>query len=304
MTDAPLTWHEAFGRVQAAGFRTAAGTIRHRLPGDEQGELRFWHQVPDRWRVEDERGVWHIADGQRQLMRNSGRMEDFSGVYLNFGQRHPQVLFGLRRGPWVEFAWLRDFPTPDGPGALIEIAGRRAWEFALVAAEGKRARKPYPLRVAVDEATGTVLRLAIAEVGYVVELTEFTVDGELPEEIFTWGGPVSTQRIDERAEAERVRHWLIDAELPVPHWWPRGLLYHGGDGDPSTGAYRVLLEVHGYPELSRWPTGTPMPEGWDQRHARRHVHRWSDKHWEWALAVDQPLTEAELTRVIGSIPPT
>jgi len=34
------------------------------------------------------------------------------------------------------------------------------------------------------------------------------------------------------------------------------------------------------------------------------VHRWRDERWEWALAVDGPLAEGELTRVIESIPPT
>ncbi|MCI2420901.1 hypothetical protein MOQ72_25995 [Saccharopolyspora sp. K220] len=47
-----------------------------------------------------------------------------------------------------------------------------------------------------------------------------------------------------------------------------------------------------------------MPAQWDQRHERRHVHRWSDEHWEWALAVDHPLADDELTRLIESIPRT
>jgi hypothetical protein len=301
MIDEEPSWPEALGRLQAAGFRTAAGTIRHTLPGGEPGELRFWHEVPDRWRVEDEQGVRHLADGRRELVRTGDGMEDFSLAAMRHGLPHPQGLFGVRAGRGtVEFDWLRDFPVPDGPGVAVEVAGRRAWEFTLPAAEAKRARKPYPLRVAVDEATGTVLRLAIPEAGYVVELTEFTVDGAPPS--FAWDGPVSTRHADERAAAERVRHWLAEAALPMPHWWPHGLAHHGGDGDPATGAYRVLLEVPGHPELSRWPAGTPMPGTWAGRHPGRHVHRWSDARWEWALAVDRPLTEPDLARVIESIP--
>lgn len=126
----------------------------------------------------------------------------------------------------------------------------------------------------------------------------------MPEEIFTWDGPVSSRHAEERVEAERVRRWLAEAELPMPRWWPRGLGHHGSDGDPATGAYRVLLEVPDFAELCRWPVGTSMPACWDQRQQRRHVHRWSDERWEWALAVDQPLTEEEVTRVIESIPQT
>ncbi|MFI5585948.1 hypothetical protein ACIA5G_13000 [Amycolatopsis sp. NPDC051758] len=302
MTEGVPTWPEVFGRLQAAGFRTVTGVIRYRVPGDGEGELRFWHEVPGRWRVEDEHGVRHVTDGRRELVRRDGRLEDLSHTGFHHGLPHPQSLFGLRLGGRVEFDWLRDFPAPERPGEPAEVGGRQAWEFALPAVEHKRARKPYPLRVAVDQATGAVLRLAVPEGDYFVELTEFTVDGELPPDVFTWAGPVSTRLADERAEAERVGRWLAGAELPMPRWWPRGLPHHGGDGDPATGAYRVLLEVPGFPELSRWPAGAPMPGGWDGRHEGRHVHRWSDRRWEWALAVDEPLSEPDLARVVESIP--
>lgn len=63
----------------------------------------------------------------------------------------------------------------------------------------------------------------------------------------------------------------------------------------------MLLEVPGHPELSRWPAGTPVPARWGDRHQGRHVHRWRDERWEWALAVDEPLTEDDLNRVVPSI---
>jgi hypothetical protein len=150
--------------------------------------------------------------------------------------------------------------------------------------------------VAVDDSTGTVLRMSIPEADYIIELTEFRPDAELPERIFTWDGPVSTRHDEERARTTRTQRWLNESDLPVPTWWPHGLGYHGLDGDPDTGAYRVLLEVPGHPELSRWPKGTPAPP----RRDGRHVHRWQDERWEWALAVEHPLTEKELARVIDS----
>ncbi len=302
MTDEAPSWPQAFGRMRAPGFHTATGRLRYRLSDEEPGEVRFWHGVPDRWRVEDERGVRHVTAGQRQLVRGGDGLEDMTGTGISFGQHHPRYLFGVRRGHDVEFDWLRDFPDPHGPAEPVEVAGRRAWEFAMPAVAHKRARKPYPLRVTVDDATGTVLRLAIPEAGFLVELTELAVDVELPAEVFDWEGPVSTRHLEERAERERARRWLDETPPPVPRWWPRGLGYHGGDGDPATGAYRVLLETPDFPELSRWPAGTPMPSDWDHRHGRRHVHRWHDVRWEWALAVDEPLTEEELARVVASIP--
>lgn len=144
MTDEALTWPEAFGRMQAVGFHTATGRMRWRLGAESvrQGGLRFWHRVPDRWRVEDEQGVWHVADGQRQLVCSHGLREDLSRASMSFGQRHPQPLLGVRQGRGVEFDWLRDVAVPDGPGEPVEVTERQAWEFGLVAVEGKRARNP------------------------------------------------------------------------------------------------------------------------------------------------------------------
>jgi hypothetical protein len=301
-----VTWPELLGRLRAVGFRTATGVLRYRLPNREsvrEGEVRFWHQPVDRWRVEDERGVWHLADGHRQLVRRDDQLEDFSRATVNFGRRHPTALFGSWRDGVVRLDWLKDFPAPDGPGDPVEVAGRRAWEFAFPAVERKRANKPHPLRVTLDGATGTVLRLAVPEAGYVVELVRFEPDVDLPEDVFRWDGPVSTRHADEVAESRRVHRWLDDTDLPTPRWWPRGFDYHGGDGDPETGAYRITLAVAGFPDLCRWPAGTAMPETWRERLERRHVHRWSDDRWEWALGMAEPLTETELARVVESFPP-
>jgi hypothetical protein len=62
-----------------------------------------------------------------------------------------------------------------------------------------------------------------------------------------------------------------------------------------------MLDVPGYPELCRWPAGTPRPESWVQRYP--HVHRWRDERWEWTLAMEQPLADEDLAKVIESIPP-
>jgi hypothetical protein len=66
---------------------------------------------------------------------------------------------------------------------------------------------------------------------------------------------VSTRHREERDDAERCsaggRGRPADAARV-----PFGLGHHGRDRDPDTGAYRVLPEVPGFPELCRWPAGT------------------------------------------------
>jgi hypothetical protein len=131
-------------------------------------------------------------------------------------------------------------------------------------------------------------------------MTEFTPDVTLPDDVFIRDGTMSTRHREDVAAEIRTGQWLNETALPMPHWWPRGLGYHGHDGDPATGAYRVMLEVPGFPELCRWPAGTPRPVHWAEK---PHLHRWHDDHREWALGVDQPLGEQDPARLVDSIPP-
>jgi hypothetical protein len=60
-----------------------------------------------------------------------------------------------------------------------------------------------------------------------------------------------------------------------------------------------VLELPGWPVLDRRPhDATPYVA--QQPH--RHVHRWADERWQWALDVDEPLPDEELWRVVASIP--
>jgi hypothetical protein len=96
--------------------------------------------------------------------------------------------------------------------------------------------------------------------------------------------------------------WLEEQDLPVPRWWPAGVGYSTRQGDPQTGAFSVDLEVPGYPLLARWPVGSEPPRYWTQTTDGRHMHEWSDGTWQWSMAVDEPLDDEELTRVMESIP--
>lgn len=303
---AELSWAEAFGRMQAVGFSTVHGRMRYRTPsgnGVQEGVVEFWHQPPEKWRVEDGQGLWHLHDGQRLLIRTTDGMELMSpSTAMKFPREHPQALFGVPRGTGLAFDWMHDFTTPLGPGTPVEVVERHAWEFELAASEHKRARKPYPLRVAVDASTGTPLRMSMPEAAYFMEIVEFEPDCALPQDIFTWSGTPSTKLRDVRERDMAKKRWVENQQLPMPRWWPGGVGYHSGDGDPDTGAFQVMLEVPGLPELVRWPRQTPMPGRWSDRHKGRHVHRWSDQHWEWALAIAEPLDDHDLAKVIDSIP--
>lgn len=101
----------------------------------------------------------------------------------------------------------------------------------------------------------------------------------------------------------RARHAaLLGRRFPVPRWWPTGPRAHPNDGDAETGMFSVHLDVDGYPSLARWPLGGTPPRDVAEDSTARHAHRWSDERWEWALVVDEALTEEDLARVVDSIP--
>jgi hypothetical protein len=211
---------------------------------------------------------------------------------------HPQYLFGSRIDRLERFTRDNDLSVPMGPATAVTMAGRPAWEFVLA----PPPHKPHPLHVAFDDETGVVLRMAVPELGFFIEITKLTVDVPIDAQTFSWTGPVGTDRYDELVGHRRVRQWLTQERIPVPHWWPDGLAYSPASGDPETGALSVELLAPGYPSLARWPAGGAPPPYWQLRIDGRHVHEWSDGTWQWALAVATPLAEDDLARVIASIP--
>lgn len=293
------------GRMAAVGFRTARGALRYREPSDDgpvEGRTRFWFAVPDRWRVEDDAGPTHIHDGEWVYIRDpDGRMQRMpqQTTTWSFRSGHPQALFGANHDRILRFTDPTDFSVPTGPAVAVEIAARRCWEFTLA----PPPRKPHPLRVALDDATGTVLRMSVLELDAVTEAEEFEPDVPVPDELFRFDGDVATEWLEERVMDTTVRQWLESRTLPVPRYWPAGLPYSPVEGDPDTGSFSTDLEVPGLPALARWPAGGEPPRHWEARTQGRHVHRWRTGDWQWELAVETPLSGEDLTRVIESIPP-
>lgn len=113
---------------------------------------------------------------------------------------------------------------------------------------------------------------------------------------------METTWADARANDQRAQRWLEQQALPVPRFWPAGLGHVALEGDPETGAFSTDLQVSGgAASLARWPTGGQPPGHWPSRTEGRHIYEWVNGPWQWALAVAQPLSAADLQRVMESI---
>jgi hypothetical protein len=188
--------------------------------------------------------------------------------------------------------------VPQGEPQPVEVDGRPAWEVRLDPPAGEPPRPAVTL--AVDDATGVALRYAVAGYGVLGEIVELETGLAIDPATFAWDGAYATDLEDERIRREERHRWLEAQRFPVPRWWPTGPASHARGGDPVTGAFDLVLEVDGYPELARWPRGGATPDRLAE--TDRHLHRWSDDRWEWALAVPSPLSDEDLARVVDSIP--
>lgn len=299
------SWAQLVGRMAAAqGCRTARGEMRYRDPDQHgrratrEGAVRFWYAVPNRWRLEDDAGVRLIQGSEHSYHRDGdGRLQRRSSeVLYGYDLTHPARLFDATdvvtgAGGFHGF-------VPVGAPAPVEAIGRVAWEVRLQ----PPPHKSHAVTLVVDDATGVVLRIAAEDVGALAEMTALEPGVDVDPALFEWDGPFATDVEDELTRM-RVRHAELESRrFPVPRWWPTGPRVHPHDGDAETGMFVVHLDVDGRPLLARWPReGTP-PQGVAEDSAARHAHRWSDDRWEWALVVDEPLSETHLARVVDSIP--
>ena len=303
------TWAQLAARMAAARRRgPARGELRHRAaeprpdaPADDGAvrSVRFWFAAPRCWRVEDDDGVRRIEGPEHSYHRDGqGRLQ----------RRPPDVLFGYGLDDPARYFDAADLVTgagathgfvPAGEPQPVEVDVRTAWEVRLDPPPGEPGEPA--LTLAVDDATGILLRYAVAGHGVLGEIVGLEAGLAIDPATFTWDGPFATDLEDEQIRWEERHRWLEAQRFPVPRWWPTGPASHARDGDPATGAFDLVLEVEGHPELVRWPRGGTAPERLEG--TGHHVHRWSDDRWEWALAVTSPLSEADLARVVGSIPP-
>ncbi|WP_155855356.1 hypothetical protein [Actinotalea ferrariae] len=300
------SWAQLVGRMAAAqGCGSARGEMRYRDPDlhdrreARTGTVRFWYATPNRWRLEDDAGVRLVQGPEHSYHRDEkGRLQRRSPeVLYGYDLTHPARLFDAT--DIVTGVGGFDGFVPAGAPVPVEAIGRAAWEVRLE----PPPHKAHGATIVVDDATGVVLRLAAEGVGALAEMTSFEPGVDVDPARFEWDGPYATDVEDELTRMRARNAWLQSQRFPVPRWWPTGPRVHAHDGDPDTGAFSLHLEVDGDPWLSRWPLGGTPTQGLAEGSAERHLHRWSDARWEWALVVDRALSEEDLRRVVDSIPP-
>lgn len=185
-----------------------------------------------------------------------------------------------------------DFTQLTGPIGRTQFLGRTAWTFELA----PPPHKPYPVQMIVDADTGLVLREANAGFGSYEQWTDLQLEADLPDELFSWTGPVrrpEEHEIEHEQELARRRAWLagrgvrqlsLSLELDlVPHEW-----------DELTGRFHA--SVH-----TRSPHGCMLrrphtDQAWQDVDSMDwpFEYRWHDERWDWYLGIDLELTGDQL----------
>ena len=189
-------WDDLLERIASPNYRSASGVFAFRQvrsaddSNPEEGSVRFWYIEPDRWRVEDRHGAWHVQNPERQWIRDEdGRMQRVaagSGRY--WGDNHPRDLLGIPDERAERFTSPREFSRPLSSPVQVRVADRLCWEVEL----GPPPHKPYPMHVAIDDATGAVLRIQVHNYLVFREMQQFTPDpATLSDRMFEWEGEES-----------------------------------------------------------------------------------------------------------------
>jgi len=273
---------------------TAQWVCRDPGTGDDCGGI-LWFRPPGSLRVEYADGrLRHLRDEEfLYFVRPDGtaRRAPREGTYASVAGID-QLLFPGR------MYWTNGgFAPPTGDPHEVQVAGRRGWQVDL---SPNRPDKT-PITVVVDDAWGIVLRMAAPEAGVLYELRDVSETPDVDDSRFVWTGPLDTSEEEWIARRQQLQRWGASIRPPVPRYWPHGVLADLRDGDPATGAATYVLELPGWPVLDRRPLGA---EPYHRQQAGRHVHRWRDETWQWALEVEEPLDQTELSKVAASIPGT
>ncbi|MGH8891384.1 MAG: hypothetical protein ACRDV3_16685, partial [Acidothermaceae bacterium] len=191
-----------------------------------------------------------------------------------------------------------DFTRPTGPVEPVVLLGRSAWSVELAPPR----HKPFPITIVVDAETGVLLQQRNDGFGSVVEWTEVTFGGVVPDQMFTWTGEV-LERPDHDAEHEREmeerRQWLENQGIgALAMRVEPGLILH--QRDDATGAFEASLQYFDSGSVLRRPRSA---EPWDTRNNWPFSLEWSDDVWDWYLGARHELSPeqvADLRRQLGS----
>ncbi len=261
MAETP-SWIELMGRHAASGTHGLTATVTTRGDG-EPTQWQVWRSRSDHWRIEQGGDPVYLFDGRSAVMRRDGRMHrsqsDFHMPLL--GSPGPMAFVGgqslLER--------MSQNIVPSQP-RLVSEGGRRAYAVDLTRDGGSEVAE-----VVLDDETGVLLRFTADAVDRLV-VTDLQLRGDLPDELFVWGGPAEETPRPDRGEARRRARevpWIAVLVQMVhgPNPPVRGKIRSvGEDGTAESFGRNVAIGPVG--DLSVWrdgarvrierPDGTPV----------------------------------------------
>jgi hypothetical protein len=309
MTPAPPTWAQLLGLMTTTpdDEPTIRGAIRHRgpqegwsffarsgappvvagvRPGVDQADpppLRVWRHG-QRVRLEEPDGRVNLIVGDDRVWQyDAGRQVHVESPVgdLHYAVSGTQL---LERRPVAEYAG-DDFTQPTGEVAGTTFLGRAAWTVELA----PPPHKPHPMQLVVDAQTGIVLQQRNDGFGTTDEWVELVVGEDFDAALFTWAGPTTTaeelqalHRAEHEAELAARLEWFRTSVTEVPLRLDLEVLplvhAHADDG-----SFEASLGEGG--ALGGVARRARSDEPWDL-HWHSVDHRWSTRHWDWALRFD------------------
>lgn len=263
---------------------------------DDSTEVRVWRDG-ERVRVERADGsLTFITDGT-----TTWTFDDDGTVTASTGRRTMYAGHGthlVSRREATDYLG-DDFTRPTGAVTGGEHLGRPAWVVELA----PPPRKPLPLEVVVDAATGLLLEQNVRGAGASDSWVELAVGEELDPSLFTWTGPVRSlqdqqqqsrdQHEDERAAGDRwwrehvalqQRSARVEADLDLT----LGRLHTREDD----GSFEASLGEGQNSSLARRPrSDAPWNLRW---YGEPAPHRWSTQRWDWAFRAHDLLSTERL----------
>jgi hypothetical protein len=159
------------GDVRAAIIEDKLVTFRYRVA--RRGELVRCETLDGGiYFIAGHDNVWRSDASNRLVAQPRTTRFNPAPDDLEFGSARPN------EGRWTG----DDFTIPTGAERAVTFLDRPAWQVEL----GPPPRKPYPMQMTVDAATGLVLREGNDALGSFHEWTELNIDADLPDHLFTF----------------------------------------------------------------------------------------------------------------------
>jgi hypothetical protein len=203
--------------------------------------------------------------------------------------------------------WIGDdFTRPSGPVVDTEFLGRSCWEVELA----PPPRKPDPIQIVVDKASGAVLQQRNDAAGWSVSYIDLDLGTPSGPELFNWNGPVRTNaeaqramRARQDADRESRLRWFADhvtasplgitVAVPIDVSW-----VHTHSDDGSFTANLGNGSISGM--LARRPR---IDTAWDLNWSGQ-VRMWSTTDFDWAVMLyDLAIDDDSLVQLQAALHP-